>query len=53
MIGSEALTPAGGPAEPTEVAAMAVVRGGKLVEDVRFESRIRPPAATYRCPRAT
>lgn len=45
VIDFEALTPAGRPAEPTEVAAMAlVVRDGKLVEDGRFESLIRPPA---------
>ncbi|MFF8601933.1 PolC-type DNA polymerase III [Streptomyces sp. NPDC015232] len=45
VIDFEALTPAGRPAEPTEVAAMAlVVRDGKLVEDGRFESLIQPPA---------
>lgn len=45
VIDFEALTPTGRPAEPTEVAAMAlVVRDGKLVEDGRFESLIRPPA---------
>lgn len=44
VIDFEALTPAGRPAEPTEVAAMALVaRDGKLVEDGRFESLIRPP----------
>ncbi|MEU1666256.1 3'-5' exonuclease [Streptomyces sparsogenes] len=44
VIDFEALTPAGRPAEPTEVAAMAlVVRDGKLVEDGRFESLIQPP----------
>ncbi len=44
VIDFEALTPAGRPAEPTEVAAVAlVVRNGQLVEDGRFESLIRPP----------
>lgn len=45
VIDFEALTPAGRPAEPTEVAAMALaVQDGKLVEDGRFASLIRPPA---------
>ncbi|MEU4969104.1 3'-5' exonuclease [Streptomyces smyrnaeus] len=45
VIDFEALTPAGRPAEPTEVAALAlVVRSGRLVEDGRFESLIQPPA---------
>jgi DNA polymerase III epsilon subunit-like protein len=45
MIDFEALTPVGRPAEPTEVAAVALaVRDGQLVEDGRFESLIRPPS---------
>ncbi|WP_432108656.1 3'-5' exonuclease [Streptomyces sp. AA1529] len=45
VIDFEALTPAGRPAEPTEVAALAlVVRRGRLVEDGRFASLIRPPS---------
>jgi DNA polymerase-3 subunit epsilon len=44
VIDFEALTPAGRPAEPTEVAALALTpRGGNLVEDGRFESLIQPP----------
>ena len=38
VIDFEALTPAGRQAEPTEVAALAlVVRDGQLVEDGHFE----------------
>ncbi|MER0477323.1 3'-5' exonuclease [Streptomyces sp. Edi2] len=45
VIDFEALTPTGRPAEPTEVAALAlVVRDGHLVEDGRFESLIQPPS---------
>jgi DNA polymerase III subunit epsilon len=45
VIDFEALTPPGRPAEPIEVAALAlVVRGEQLVEDGRFEALIRPPA---------
>jgi DNA polymerase-3 subunit epsilon len=44
VIDFEAATPAGRLAEPIEVAAIAlVVRGGRLVEDGRFEALIRPP----------
>ncbi|HUY51248.1 MAG TPA: hypothetical protein VMV92_37010, partial [Streptosporangiaceae bacterium] len=44
-INVEALTPAGRPAEPTEVAAIALgVQDGQLAELARFEELIRPPA---------
>ncbi len=52
VIDFEALTPAGRPAEPTEVAAIAlVVRDGHLVEDGRFESLIQPPPEVPITPR--
>ncbi|MFJ3169191.1 PolC-type DNA polymerase III [Streptomyces roseus] len=52
VIDFEALTPAGRPAEPTEVAALAlVVRDGRLVEDGRFESLIQPSAEVPITPR--
>ncbi|MFD7865994.1 PolC-type DNA polymerase III [Streptomyces sp. NPDC059783] len=45
VIDFEGLTPAGRPAEPIEVAALALrADGGRLVEAGRFESLIRPPA---------
>ena len=45
VIDFEALTPAGRPAEPTEVAAIALgVQDGQLAELARFEELIRPPA---------
>jgi len=45
VIDVEALTPAGRPAEPTEVAAIALgVQDGQLAELARFEELIRPPA---------
>ncbi|MEU1284501.1 3'-5' exonuclease [Kitasatospora sp. NPDC005856] len=45
MIDFEGLTPAGRPAEPIEVAALALrAEGSRLVEVGRFESLIRPPA---------
>ncbi|MFF0413448.1 PolC-type DNA polymerase III [Kitasatospora sp. NPDC004745] len=45
VIDFEGLTPAGRPAEPIEVAALALrADGGRLVEVGRFESLIRPPA---------
>ncbi|MEV8100198.1 3'-5' exonuclease [Streptomyces sp. TLI_235] len=45
VIDFEGLTPAGRPAEPIEVAALALrADGGQLVEVGRFESLIRPPA---------
>ncbi len=45
VIDFEGLTPAGRPAEPTEVAALALrPEHGHLVEVGRFESLIRPPA---------
>ncbi|MGW4694079.1 3'-5' exonuclease [Kitasatospora cineracea] len=45
VIDFEALTPAGRPAEPIEVAALALrAQGGRLAEAGRFESLIRPPA---------
>ncbi len=45
VIDFETLTPAGRPAEPTEVAAIALrPSGGRLVEAGRFEALIRPPA---------
>ncbi|OIV36193.1 hypothetical protein BIV57_17705, partial [Mangrovactinospora gilvigrisea] len=44
VVDFEALTPAGRPAEPTEVAALAlVVRDGRWAADGRFASLIRPP----------
>jgi DNA polymerase-3 subunit epsilon len=44
VVDFEALTPTGRPAEPVEVAALAlVVRDGRLVEDGRFEALIQPP----------
>ncbi len=44
VIDFEGLTPAGRPAEPIEVAALALrPEGGRLVEVGRFESLIRPP----------
>ncbi|MFE7527506.1 PolC-type DNA polymerase III, partial [Kitasatospora sp. NPDC057542] len=45
VIDFEGLTPSGRPAEPIEVAALALrADGGRLVEADRFESLIRPPA---------
>lgn len=45
VIDFEALTPAGRPAEPTEVAAITlVVQDGQLAERSRFGELIRPPA---------
>ncbi|MFJ4679078.1 PolC-type DNA polymerase III [Kitasatospora sp. NPDC088783] len=45
VIDFEGLTPAGRPAEPTEIAALALrPERGRLVEVGRFESLIRPPA---------
>ncbi|WP_234348194.1 PolC-type DNA polymerase III [Kitasatospora sp. MY 5-36] len=45
VIDFEGLTPAGRPAEPIEVAALALrASGRRLVEVGRFESLIRPPA---------
>ncbi|MEV5279771.1 3'-5' exonuclease [Streptomyces sp. NPDC052811] len=45
VIDFEGLTPAGRPAEPIEVAALALrPRGGRLVETGRFEALMRPPA---------
>lgn len=45
VIDFEALTPAGRPAEPIEVAALALrAQSGRLAEVGRFESLIRPPA---------
>ncbi|MFG3260581.1 hypothetical protein [Streptomyces sp. NPDC048172] len=45
VIDFEALTPAGRPAEPTEVAAVALtVREGRWAETGRFESLIQPPS---------
>ncbi|MFD8478530.1 PolC-type DNA polymerase III [Kitasatospora sp. NPDC059673] len=45
VIDFEGLTPTGRPAEPTEVAALALrPERGRLVEVGRFESLIRPPA---------
>ncbi|MEU5257118.1 3'-5' exonuclease [Streptomyces longwoodensis] len=45
VIDFEGLTPAGRPAEPIEVAALALrPRNGQLVEIGRFESLMRPPA---------
>ncbi|MFI9788611.1 PolC-type DNA polymerase III [Kitasatospora sp. NPDC051984] len=44
VIDFEGLTPTGRPAEPTEVAALALrPEDGRLVEVGRFESLIRPP----------
>jgi DNA polymerase-3 subunit epsilon len=44
VIDFEALTPAGRPAVPTEVAAIALgVRDGQLAEEARFGELIRPP----------
>ncbi|MGX4735388.1 hypothetical protein [Kitasatospora griseola] len=49
VIDFEGLTPTGRPAEPTEVAALALrPEHGRLVEVGRFEYLIRPPA-TGRC----
>ncbi|MFF4859931.1 PolC-type DNA polymerase III [Streptomyces rubiginosohelvolus] len=45
VIDFEGLTPAGRPAEPIEVAALALrAREGRLVEVGRFEALMRPPA---------
>ncbi|WP_441248237.1 3'-5' exonuclease [Kitasatospora sp. McL0602] len=45
VIDFEGLTPAGRPAEPIEVAALALgPDGGRLLEEGRFESLMRPPA---------
>ncbi|GHG06065.1 PolC-type DNA polymerase III [Streptomyces filamentosus] len=45
VIDFEGLTPAGRPAEPVEVAALALrPEHGRLVETGRFEELIRPPA---------
>jgi DNA polymerase-3 subunit epsilon len=45
VIDFEALTPAGQPAEPTEIAAIAFrPKDGRLAEQARFEELIRPPA---------
>ncbi|MFI1189418.1 PolC-type DNA polymerase III [Streptomyces californicus] len=45
VIDFEGLTPAGRPAEPIEVAALALhTREGRLVEVGRFEALMRPPA---------
>lgn len=45
VIDFEALTPAGRPPEPVEVAAIALAcRGGQLTETSRFTKLMRPPA---------
>lgn len=45
VIDFEGLTPAGRPAEPVEVAVLALrPRGGRLVEVGRFEELMRPPS---------
>jgi DNA polymerase-3 subunit epsilon len=45
VLDFEGLTPAGRPAEPIEVAALALrPTGGRLAEAGRFEALIRPPA---------
>lgn len=45
VIDFEALTPAGRPAEPTEIAAIALgQQDGQLAERTRFAELIRPPA---------